>query len=335
MNNSRIMLACYDKGVGRALESAAGKWSIEYTLEGYRVTCLAEDPSNQGVVYAGTHDQGVWRSADYGKTWVASGMQGQIVKSLAVSPVDSSLLFAGVKPAGVFRSRDGGRTWQEMEGFKRIPNRWWWFSPAEPPDMRPYVIALALSPDDPDVLLAGVEFGGVFRSNDGGETWSRHLRGAVRDCHSLKFHPTEGDFVYQAGGSGGGASWSRDAGLTWQKAGRGLTKHYGIVCGTDRFDPERWYVCVGPSPGKAFGADPSSYLYRSDPVSGAWQPIGWEPHPLHSTPTALVPGDAGSGHLYAGLKDGQVWETRDGGETWSKLDFKLEGIWYSLLVLGA
>jgi hypothetical protein len=333
MEAKRIFLACYDKGVGRALETSEREWSVEYTLEGYRVTCLAGDPSQPGVVYAGTHDQGLWRSVDYGKSWVASGMQGQIVKSLAVSPVDHALLFAGVKPAGVFRSQDGGRTWQELGGFQRIPNRWWWFSPAEPPDMRPYVIALALSPTNPEVLLAGVEFGGVFRSEDGGETWSRHLRGSVRDCHSLKFHPTNGDYVYQAGGTGGGASWSRDAGLTWQKAGRGLAKGYGIVCGTDNFDPERWYVCVGPSPGKSFGSDPTSYLYRFDSVH-AWQPIGWEAHPLHNTPTALVPGNTTPGHLYAGLKDGQVWETRDAGETWSKLPFNLEGIWYSLLVLG-
>jgi hypothetical protein len=334
MNTRRTILACYDKGVGRALEDASGDWSVEYTLQGYRVTCLAEDPTNPGVVYAGTHDQGLWRSTDYGKTWVAAGMQGQIIKSLAVSPADPSLLFAGIKPAGVYRSQDGGRSWEKLEGFQRIPNRWWWFSPAEPPDMRPYVIAIAPSPSNREILLAGVEFGGVFRSEDGGETWSRHVRGALRDCHSLKFHPTNGGFVYQAGGTGGGASWSRDGGRTWQKAGRGLTKHYGIVCGMDRFDPERWYVCVGPSPGKAFGSNPTSYLYRSSPAD-AWQPIGWQTHPLDSTPTALVPGDAGPGHLYAGIKDGQVWETRDAGESWSKLAFDLDGIWYSLLVLGA
>ncbi len=55
------------------------------------------------------------------------------VKSLAVSPHDPNIVYAGVKPAGVIKSVDGGRTWHNLDGFKRIPNRWWWFSPAEKP----------------------------------------------------------------------------------------------------------------------------------------------------------------------------------------------------------
>jgi len=142
-------------------------------------------------------------------------MVGHIVKSVAVSRLDSNRVYAGTKPAYLFRSDDGGRTWHDLSGFRKIPNRWWWFSPAEPPDFRPYVMSIAPSPTEHDVVLAGIELGAVVRSTDGGETWSRHRTGALRDCHSLKFHATDGTRLYQAGGTGAGAAFSLDGGLTF------------------------------------------------------------------------------------------------------------------------
>lgn len=327
----KIFLTCYDGGLSRASWQPAGDWVVERVDAGRPVTCLAADPADPRRVYAGTQS-GLLRSTDAGKTWRAGGLQGQIVKSLAVSPHDPQVIYAGTKPALMFHSRDGGETWAELEGFRRIPNRWWWFSPAEPPDRRPYVISIALSPAEPEVLLAGVEVGGVVRSQDGGRSWSRHRPGALRDCHSLKFHATQGNWLYQAGGSGGGASFSRDGGISFQKAKRGLAKNYGIVCAADPVDPETWYVCVAPGPFNAFGERPEIYLYRRAKGTD-WQPIGWEPHPLSATPTALVTIPGAPGQLYAGLKSGEVWHTADHGDSWSKLPFRFEGIWFSLVVM--
>jgi photosystem II stability/assembly factor-like uncharacterized protein len=276
---------------------------------------------------------------DKGKTWEQRGLDGQPIMSVAASPhstngndLDKTMIYAGTKPAYMFRSEDGGSNWEELSGFREIPNRWWWFSPAEPPDKRPYVIAIAPSPTAPEVLLAGVEFGGVVRSEDGGKTWSRHLRGALRDCHSLKFHTASGDWVYQAGGTGGGASFSRDGGKTWQKSKRGLAKPYGIVCAADQVKPEIWYVCVAPGPWNAFSDKASVYLYRST-AGSTWEPIGWQSHPLSETPTALVTVPGKSGSLYAGLYSGNVMLTTDCGDTWERLPFNLGRVWSSLLVV--
>jgi len=271
------------------------------------------------------------RSDDGGLTWQRSGMEGNEVKSLAVSPHDGDVIYAGTKPALMFVSRDGGQTWAELEGFRRIPNRWWWFSPAERP-WTAYVMAIALSPTDPNVVMAGVEFGAVVRSEDGGETWSRHRKGSLRDCHSLKFHATNGDWVYEAGGTGGGASFSRNGGVTFRKAKQGLVKHYGIVCAADPEKPEIWYVCVAPSPMNAFGDDPQIYLYRATGGAG-WQPIGWEPHPLSVAATALTTVSGAPGHLYAGLYNGDVWHSPDYGDSWTKMPFSFEGVWFSLLAI--
>lgn len=329
--NDKIFLASFEKGVARAECSPGGEWAVAQSATGHKINCLAATPTDRCVVYAGTPD-GVLRSDDGGLTWQRSGMDGHVVKSLAVSPHDGSVVYAGTKPALMFVSRDGGRSWVELDGFRRIPNRWWWFSPAEPPDIRAYVMSIAPSPTDRDVILAGIEFGAVVRSEDGGHTWSRHRKGALRDCHSLKFHATNGDWAYEAGGTGGGASFSRDGGRTFRKAKQGLAKHYGIVCAADPEKPEIWYVCVGSSPQNAFGDDPKVYLYRGTGAAG-WQPIGWQPHPLPDTPTALTTVPGAPGHLYAGLRNGDVWHTTDYGDSWTKLPINFEGIWFSLLVI--
>jgi hypothetical protein len=332
MDRSRIILACYDRGVHRAVEKTNNQWQVQTLLPDIQVSCLAAHPSDSSVIYAGTKEDGVFKSTDRGLTWQPAGLSGQVVKSLAVDSHDPDVIFAGSKPALLFCSRDGGDNWEELSGFRDIPNRWWWFSPAEPPDRRPYIIAIAPSPTEKGTLLAGVEFGAVVRSTDGGVSWSRHRRGSLRDCHSLSYHHQDGDWAYEAGGTGGGAAFSRDGGVSWRKAGRGLAGSYGIVCAADPVKPEVWYVCVGKSPMNAFGDNPDVYLYRSSGGAG-WEPIGWAPHPLHETPTTLVTIKGKPGELYAGLKGGEVLHSPDYGESWERLPFKMEGIWHSMLVL--
>lgn len=75
------------------------------------------------------------------------------------------------------------------------------------------------------------------------------------------------------------------------------------------------------------------FIFTGKASGAGWQPIVWRPHALTETPTALttVPGE--SGHLYAGLKNGDVWHTDDHGDSWTKLPFSFEGIWFSPLVL--
>jgi hypothetical protein len=329
--NGSVFLATYDKGVARAERGPGGQWTTSQVATEHLVTCLAAGSTGTPVLYAGTRD-GMLRSDDCGLTWHRCGMEGEIVKSVAVSPHDSQTIYAGTKPARFFISRDGGHSWAESAGFRRIPNRWWWFSPAELPDRRAYVISIAPSPTDANVILAGIEFGAVVRSVDGGHSWTRHRTGALRDCHSLKFHETNGNWAYEAGGTGGGAAYSRDGGRSFHKAKSSLAKNYGIVCAADPEHPEIWYVSVAPSPMNAFGQRPEIYLYRATGGAG-WQPIGWADHPLPVAVTALTTVAGASGELYAGLYNGDVWHSGNYGDTWEKLAFNLGGIWPSLIVI--
>jgi photosystem II stability/assembly factor-like uncharacterized protein len=333
----KVFLATSGSGLARATVDAEGRWSVETLLEDQKLNCLVADPRDDGVIYAGTQGNGVLRSDDRGRTWVAAGMEGQIVKSLAVSPHQSGVLYAGTKPAGVFVTHVGGARWTELESFRRIRGYRLWRSPSEPPDWRAYVSNISVSPSDPKVLVAGVELGAVVRSEDGGRTWSNHKKGAIRDCHMLMFHPSNGDWVYEAGASLSGASVSRDGGETWHKPKKGMKHPYGWTCAADPGRPEVWYVSAGPY---GLGFEPQAHqdgqadaaIYRSA-GGAAWERLnGGLPQPMTHLAYALVTDREAAGHLYAGFSSGEVWHTDDYGDSWQKLPFNL-GAFHGRMIL--
>ncbi|MBI1281528.1 MAG: hypothetical protein GC179_25605 [Anaerolineaceae bacterium] len=329
---NKVFLSTNGSRLARAECTTTGEWTVDYLLEGANVRCIAADPCNQNVVYAGTQGSGVLRSDDSGKTWHPLGMEGQIVKAIAISPAEPGLIITGTKPAGVFISRDGGQSWIESMSFRK-KRRLFWFSPAEKP-FTAYVQGIALSPTDPNVIVVGVEFGSVVRSIDGGKTWQNHRKGALRDCHSLKFHPTNGDWVYEGGGTGAGAAFSRDSGNTWTQSKQGLDRHYGWATAADPARPEVMYVSLSPGPMKAHSTDNAqAYIFRSI-GGGTWEKLsGGLPQPLNHMPYALLTDFDAPGHLYAGLSNGDVWHSSDYGDNWELLPLNLGTVWTSMVML--
>jgi photosystem II stability/assembly factor-like uncharacterized protein len=332
MANNKTFFATSSTGVVRAARGADDLWTVEQTLTGHDTRCLASASSRPEVIYTGTIGSGVLRSDDAGATWSPSGLPGQDVTSLAVSPHDSDTVYAGTRPSRIYRSRNGGQTWDELTGFLDIRWRWLWRSPAEWP-YTAYVQAIALSPADPDILLAGVEFGAVVRSDDGGATWSGHRRGALRDCHGMTFHTRHGGWVYEAGGTGAGVAVSSDAGRNWRQRRDGLDRHYGWAVAADTDEPNIVYASIASSPWKAHSdGEADAAIFRSR-GGGPWQRLtGGLPEPLAYMPYALVPDPDLPGGLYAGLSNGDVWHTEDQGETWQQLPFNLRGIHRSMIV---
>ena len=331
--SATCFLATTGHGLARAARRPNGEWTVESLLAGHDVRCLAADPADAQVIYAGIQGSGVVRSIDHGTTWQGAGLDRQIVKALAVSRIEPGVVYAGAKPARLFVSRDGGVHWRELESFRRIRSRRFWFSPAEKPFIG-YVQAIALSPTDPNVIVVGIEAGAVVGSEDGGQTWSEHRRGALRDCHALVFHATCGDWVYEGGGSGAGAAVSRDAGATWQQPRQGLDRHYGWAVAADPARPEVWYVATSPSAFKAHSAhDARAAIFRTV-GDGAWHKLGGGlPLPLDHMPYALLTDPAAPGHLYAGLSNGAVWHSPDYGDTWQPFPFVLPGIHRTMVLL--
>lgn len=329
---SKSFLATTSNGLTRVRPTTEGKWFVEHLLLGQDVRCLAADPADPAIIYAGTQSNGVLRSSDQGATWHPVGLPGQVVKSLAVSTTQPGTLYAGTRPPALYVSHDSGVSWQELTALRR-KRAFWWFSPAEGSPFTPYVQGIALLPTDPNIILVGIELGAVLRSADGGQTWSSHRRGALRDCHSLTAHTSNGNWVYEGGGTGAGAAVSRDGGQTWGQSKAGLDRHYGWAVAADPAQPEIWYVSLSPGPGKAHSdGQAEAYIFRAE-GNAPWKKLGGGlPQPLNHMPYSLLSDPAAPGHLYAGLSNGDVWFSANYGDNWSQLPFNLKAI-RSMLIM--
>ncbi len=330
----RTFIATTGDGIARATQGRDGQWHIERLLSGTDVSCLAVDPLHQGRVYAGTRGSGVLRSDDAGQTWRPAGPAGVIVKALAVSPTHAGVVFAGTKPAYLFKTEDAGGTWREVPAFRRIPGRWYWRSPAEPPFIG-YVQAIALSPTDAGRIAVGIEAGATVLSRDGGQTWTGHRKGALRDCHTLIFHALQGEWLYQGGGTwrGSGSAFSCDGGRRWASRQDGLVHPYGWAVAADPERPEVWYLSASPGPTKAHSEhDAQAGIFRHD--GARWQRLGGGlPQPLNYMPYALLTDRAAPGHVYAGLSNGDVWHSPDHGDHWQQLPCSLGAIHRAMVLL--
>ena len=331
----RVFITTTGNGLARASRDAGAQWQVERVLAGSDLRCLAADPLNTERIYAGTQGQGVLRSDDHGRTWRRAGLAGQVVKAIAASPIRQAVVYAGTKPAGIFVSHDGGDSWAELAAFRRIPGRWLWLSPAERPHIG-YVQAIALSPTDPQRLVVGIEAGATVLSSDGGRTWTGHRSGALRDCHTLTFHATQGERVYASGGGMAGwstSAFSRDAGRTWATSRAGLDRSYGWAVAADPVRPEVWYLSASPGPFKAHSKNNAqAFIYRNEGTS--WRQLaGGLPQPLDHMPYALLIERGAPGQIYAGLSNGDIWQSADYGEQWAQLPVNLGRIERSLVML--
>jgi photosystem II stability/assembly factor-like uncharacterized protein len=269
-----------------------------------------------GTLYAGSYGKGIFKSSDHGAHWENVDFPQPNVFSLAVSPVDGTL-YAGCEPSMLFRSRDGGQSWQELAALRSIPSAPTWSFPPRP--WTSHVRWIAPNPQNGPVLLVGIELGGLMYSEDGGETWLDHRPDAQRDVHALAWHPHEPDRAYEAGG--GGTAWSHDGGKTWQRIDEGRDRNYTWGLAPDPTDPDTWYISACPGPREAHNphGNAQAYIYRWR-GNGPWQALtGGLPQPLTSFPYALA---IAPGELYAGLGDGRIYASYDGGDSWQQLSLQ-------------
>ncbi|HEX7073039.1 MAG TPA: hypothetical protein VF226_03280 [Hyphomicrobiaceae bacterium] len=296
------------------LEEDGGSWRASLSLQDKGVQCLAVDPLNPAIVYAGTRGNGVWRSGDGGTNWRDLALPQPDVFSLAVSAADGAL-YAGTEPSHLFVSRDGGKTWRELHALLDLPSYPEWRFPPRP--WTSHVRSIAPSPHDASLLLVGIELGGLMRSTDGGETWQDHRPGAQKDVHALAWHPNVPGRAYEA--AGGGAAWSHDGGDSWAAADAGRDRDYCWGLAVDPDDPDTWFISAAPGPGRAHNAQLAAeaviYRWRG---AGPWEALegGLPKQPLESMPRALatVPGQ-----VFAGFDDGQIYVSRNGGDNWRAL----------------
>ncbi len=262
------------------------RWRLIGPFRAGRTVPAVGIPGQANVFYIGVNNGGVWKSTDYGRTWVPifDDQPTGSIGALAVAPSDPNIIYVGSGEGlqrpdlsvgdGIYKSTDGGRTWQHL-GLRDAQQ----------------IASIIVDPKDPNrlfVAVLGHPYGpnaerGVFRSIDGGQSWQKVLYkdenvGAI----DLAFDPMNVQTVYAAlwaarrppwtvgnsyNGPGSGLFRSMDGGNTWQPLTRGLptwAEGLGrIGIGIAPNNPRRMYALVDANP-KAGG------LFRSDDAGQSW-----------------------------------------------------------------
>jgi photosystem II stability/assembly factor-like uncharacterized protein len=168
---------------------------------------MVADGAAPGTVFAGLATGAVYRSTDAGRSWSLLGPLPRLgaVNVLAQDPENAARLFAATS-AGGFVSPDSGGSWKDLEigGAAGIP-----------------VLTLAIDPWTPAVMFAGTRGRGMFRSADGGATWSPIVSPvdatfSFSDVYDIDIDLQKPDIVYAAVG-GIGVVGSTDAGASWTR----------------------------------------------------------------------------------------------------------------------
>ena len=162
------------------------------------------DPGDSRVVYTGSHR--VWRSLNSGDDWkdISPVLDGSTISCIEIPITDSQRIYVSTENGGIFRSTDRGKTWSANISSSVLPGH--------------TVTRLETSPIDANRVYATVANYGhshVFRSNDGGLTWSDIDRGQLPDVphHAIAISRAAPDTLYVA--TDAGVFISRDAGATW------------------------------------------------------------------------------------------------------------------------
>lgn len=260
---------------------------------------------NSHHLYAGVEPAGLFRSADGGETWkhVAGlrkhptcrdwipGGGGLILHHIVLHPEDAKRAWVAISTAGVFYTADGGRSWTPRNRGTRND-----YAPDKYPEFGQCVHSLVMAPGKPD-LLYQQNHCGMYRSEDGGESWQSIEAGlpstfgfpaAVhpRDPDTLYLVPLNGDTAGRYVPDAKAAVWrSRDRGRTWKALRKGLPQKdvfFGVLrqaMATDRLDPAGIY----------FGTN-SGEVYASADEGASWARIAEHLPTVTSVETLVVDG---------------------------------------------
>ena len=291
---------------------------------------VAIAPSDPRIVYAGTGEQnnrqstswgnGVYRSDDGGDSWRHLGLQEtRHIGRVAVHPDDPDVawvaaqgnLWSGSEERGVYRTTDGGESWRKVLAGA---NQW------------TGATDLALDPSNPDVVYAatyqrlrrtwgfngGGPGSGIFRSTDGGESWTELTNGIpAGDKGRIGLAVTAADpsvvmaTIEHGTDEGTGTYRSEDGGNSWNKVNdlNPRPMYYSKIF-IDPSEANRLYILGGSA-------------FKSEDAGGSFELIA-ETHTydvgVHGDHHALWVDPNDPDHLYLG-GDGGFYETYDRGRT--------------------
>ena len=312
-------------------------WEVDSpALPGWDVFHAVVDPRD-GTLYACANNfvygATVHRSSDLGKTWDrvdGIGLPEDSGLTLArlwhLEPGHESepeTLWLGGDPGCLFRSDDGGSTWETNRGLLEHPTREQW----NPGAGGLCCHSITLDPSDPKRLWIGISAAGVFRTDDGGETWVPMNANVAADfmpetypevgqcVHKVLVHPARPERLWQQNHCG--VYRSDDRGESWERLdANGLPSDFGFALALDASDPDVAYVVPEEGAGNRVTAGGRLGVWRTDDGGSTWA-LAADGLPEQAWVAVLREGLAydAAGGVYLGTQSGSVF-ARDGDGRW-------------------
>ncbi|HSO74316.1 MAG TPA: YCF48-related protein, partial [Blastocatellia bacterium] len=276
------------------------------------VRALVASPDDSNLLYLGTSDGQIFRSADGARTWrrLKPGLdkRGISVDCIAIDPRNPKVIYVGVWPVGrdreggIYKTEDGGEKWKLLEDTARLSIR-----------------SLAIAPSDSNFLIAGSanddpSLNGVFRSTDSGKRWERISPVGdkeIRNIESAAIDPRDTNTIYVG-------TWhlpwkTTNGGVTWKQAGNQIV---GMINDSDIFGIN---IFDTSKPNLVY-VNACSGIFRSLNAGEKWTKLPGIPFSARRT-YALLPHPGQPGTIFAGTSEG-LWRSKDGGRRWMLLTSK-------------
>lgn len=235
--------------------------------------------------------------------------------------------YAGVDQAGLFYSDDAGITWVAVDSLNNHPTREGWF-PGAGGLCAHHILT------DGDRIWVGISAVGVFRSDDGGNTFGRFDEGVTPTVteqedgtgangwcvHGLVADPSNPDRIWRQDHRG--VYRTDDGGDRWEQIETGLPSGFGFPIGRDH-SSKTLFVVPLESDENRLPVDGNLAAYRSADDGDSWEKAGsgW---PEAKQFTGVLRGALAldqAGGLAFGTTAGQVFVSVDIGDTWHELPF--------------
>ncbi|MFL6120806.1 WD40/YVTN/BNR-like repeat-containing protein [Actinophytocola sp.] len=235
------------------------------------------------------------------------------------------VVYAGVQPSALFRSTDGGQTFELVRGLWDHPHREHW----TPGFGGQAIHSIVPHPTDPARLTVAMSTGGVYATEDGGETWQARNQGIKAyflpdqypeygQCvHRIAQHPDRPERFYAQNHHG--VYRSDDGALTWRSIAEGLPSDFGFPMVVHPHRPDVVYNFPLVADGRRFAPEGRCAVYRSEDAGRSWDALtDGLPEPFWNAVMrdAMCVDDADQAGVYIGTRSGTVFASRDEGEHW-------------------